>query len=535
MTDEVARLVLRNNYQQTLALSLAERRGTRGPRLPSAADARRWRRAAGSTARSSSCPTNGDAAERAQARQALTRPELAVLLAYAKLDSAGRIDRQRGARRSVFPAANWSGYFPPAAARERFRKESRSHRLKREIITDALANRVINLAGPAFVARMKEMSGAPAARIVRAFTVADGAFGFGRLKARIDALDGRMDAAAQIGMVADVAEILRRLGLWFITNIPADADLGETVALYRRGMETLHGTFSSLISPYEAHDTETRIAALTAAGAPIDVAEDVGVLPLMAAAPEVALLAYNQSLNLDLVVGAYFAMGAEVGLDRLRGLAGAHQRRRALGPALRSGAISDDLFAGQRALTAPAALAMLPAHQAKGARADGAEAVKLWAASKADALARAKSFLDALERAGELSVAKLTLANSQYPRIGGPLDVFAAPCLQFHRAAPGNEDGDLPAVTFVGVAEIPQIRFFQPRPNADPGRPEDVEQQPVGGQVRVGPDEQEDAEVPGVAHPAVRASDDEAATAALFPRRYALMGPRPKGSKPRSA
>ena len=110
-------------------------------------------------------------------------------------------------------------------------------------------------------------------------------------------------------------------------------------------------------------------------------------------------------------------MGAEVGLDRLRGLA------RRIGGAehwdrLAVRRISDDLFAGQRALSS-AALAMLPAGQAKGGRADGAEAVKLWAASKADALARAKSFLEALERSGDLSVAKLTLANSQIHELAG--------------------------------------------------------------------------------------------------------------------
>ena len=56
---------------------------------------------------------------------------------------------------------------------------------------------------------------------------------------------------------------------------------------------------------------------------------------------------------------------------------------------------------------------------AKGGRNDGAEAVRLWMASKADALSRAKSFLDALERTGELSVAKLTLANSQIHELAG--------------------------------------------------------------------------------------------------------------------
>ncbi|MGC9952915.1 MAG: NAD-glutamate dehydrogenase [Rhizomicrobium sp.] len=414
MTGDVAAHVLANNYDQTLALSVALSRGAKD--LDAHSRFMRDLEARGRLDRAVEfLPDDGELRRRAQNGKGLTRPELALLLAYAKLDlKAELIAGDLPDDPHFLPEL--TGYFPPAAA-EKFREELEKHRLKREIVTDAIANRVINLAGPVFVARMKEMSGAPAARIVRAFTVADGAFGFDRLKARIDALDGRMDAAAQTGMYADIAEILRRLGLWFITNIPAEADLGETVALYRRGMENLRGTFSSLISPYEAHDTEARIAALTAAGAPVDVAEDVGVLPLMAAAPEVALLAHNQSLNFDLVVGAFFAMGTEVGLDRLRGLArrtsgGEHWDRLAIRR------ISDDLFAGQRALTA-AALAMLPPEKAKGGRSDGAEAVKLWAASKADALARARSFLEALERTGELSVAKLTLANSQIHELAG--------------------------------------------------------------------------------------------------------------------
>jgi glutamate dehydrogenase len=414
MTDDVAAHVLEDNYDQTLALSVALSRDAKD--LDAHGRFMRDLEARGRLDRAVEfLPDDGELRRRAQNGKGLTRPELAVLLAYAKLDLKAELIAGDLPDDPYF-LPGLTGYFPPAAV-AKFREELEKHRLKREIVANALANRVINLAGPVFVARMKEMSGAPAARVVRAFTVADGAFGFGRLKTCIDALDGRMDTAAQTGMVADIAEILRRLGLWFITNVPADADLGETVALYRRGMENLRGTFSGLISPYEAHDIEARIAALAAAGAPADVAEDVAVLPLMAAAPEIALLARNQSLNLDLVVGAYFAMGAEVGLDRLRGLArritgGEHWDRLAI---LR---ISDDLFAGQRALTA-AALAMLPAEKAKGGRGDGTEAVKLWAASKADALARAKSFLDALERTGELSVAKLTLANSQIHELAG--------------------------------------------------------------------------------------------------------------------
>jgi len=137
----------------------------------------------------------------------------------------------------------------------------------------------------------------------------------------------------------------------------------------------------------------------------------------MAAAPEVALLAHHRGYNLDVVAGAYFKMGSEVGIDRLRALAsriGAVEHWDRL--AIRR--ISDDLYAGQRALTS-AALALLPEAMQKRGRAEGAEAVKLWAESKADALTRAKSFFDALERTGELSVAKLTLADSQIHELAG--------------------------------------------------------------------------------------------------------------------
>ena len=414
MTDDVAAHVLKDNYDQTLALSVALSR-TQGD-LDAHGRFMRELELRGRLDRAVEfLPDDGELRRRAQNGKGLTRPELAVLLAYAKLDLKDELIASDLPDDPHFRSA-LTGYFPSAAA-EKFAGELEQHRLRREIVVDVLANRVVNLAGPLFVARMKEMSGAPAARVIRAFAAAVGAFGLDRLKTHIDALDGQMEAGAQIGMYAEIAEILRRLGLWFIVNLPADADLGETIALHRHGVDSLRGTFSTLISPFEANDTEARIAALQGAGAPTEIAEDVGVLRLMAAAPEIALLAHSRSLDLDLVAGAYFAMGAAVGIDKLRGLAGQigggeHWDRLAIRR------INDDLFAGQRALTA-AALALLPSDKAKGGRAAGAEAVTLWAAGKADALARTRSFFEALERSGELSVAKLTLANSQIHELAG--------------------------------------------------------------------------------------------------------------------
>ncbi|MDR3528531.1 MAG: NAD-glutamate dehydrogenase [Rhizomicrobium sp.] len=405
MTDEVARLVLTDNYDQTLALTVAEARGAAD--LDASGRYMRDLEARGRLDRTVEfLPDDGEIRRRLQAGKGLTRPELAVLLAYAKLDlKAELITSDLPDDLYFLPAL--SAYFPPEAV-QRLPEELGKHRLKREIITDGVANRVVNLAGPLFVARMKEMSGASEARVVRAFAVADGAFGLSQLKRRIDALDRKIDATLQTSMYGDIAQILRRLGLWFITNLPQGAELAEAVALYRSAAELLRGTFSTLISPYEAEDTEGRIAELTQAGVPVDIAEDVATLALMGGLPEIALLAHLRGLDLDLVAGAFFAVGKAAGIDRLRGKASRisaaeHWDRLAIRR------IMDDLYAGQRALTA-AALSDVTGGTGRQA---GAQAVERWRDGHSDALHRTTTFLAALDAAGELSVAKLTLANSQ--------------------------------------------------------------------------------------------------------------------------
>jgi glutamate dehydrogenase len=332
-----------------------------------------------------------------------------VLLAYAKLDLDAEINASDLPEEGYF-ASELAGYFPPAAVK-RFPDELAQHRLKREIVSTVLANKIVNLAGPVFVHRMKEVSSAPASRVARAFAVAEGAFGLAALKARIDMLDGKVPAALQTGMYEDVADFLRRLGLWFLVNVPANADLGATVALHRAGVEALRGTFSTLVSPYEMTDTTARIKEMTDAGAPLDLADDVAALPLWGTAPEIASLAHSRDLDIDLVAGAYFAIGAIIGLDRVRGLAlniaaTEHWDRLAIRR------IVDDLYAGQRALTAQV-LKPFEGDKMDRTRADGAKAADAWAESRADLLGRTKSFLEELERTGDLSIAKLTLANSQ--------------------------------------------------------------------------------------------------------------------------
>ncbi len=164
MTDEVAALVLRNNYLQTLAISLAERNGmddlASRQRLMQTLEGR------GLLDRSVEfLPDDAEIAERRRRGQALTRPELAVLLAYAKLTLEQRSATRLRCRTIPISARNCIRYFP-AELSQRYPDALEHHRLRREIIATQLTNSIINRGGPSLIARLTDETGASADRIV---------------------------------------------------------------------------------------------------------------------------------------------------------------------------------------------------------------------------------------------------------------------------------------------------------------------------------------------------------------------------------
>jgi glutamate dehydrogenase len=389
LTDDVAAHVLADNYNQTMALSVAELRAARD--IDAYARAMRDLESRGKLDRAVEfLPSDAAMQTLAHDGRGLTRPELCVLLAYAKLDLDAEVLASTLPDDPAF-AALLTGYFPPPAV-AKFPDEPQRHRLKREIISTVLINALVNLTGPVFVQRMRELSGRDGAGVTRGFVLADGAFGLSALKTRIDALDGKADAKVQTRLYADIADQFRRVTPWFLSHVPADAAIADTVALHRAGVEALRQSYT-LTEGDTAH-----IAELTKAGVPEDVARDVALLPALAAAPDVALLAHQAKTEPGKVAALYFTLGHSLGLSRLRGLASKlsppdHWDRLAVRRLL------DDLSAAQRNI-------------AGSLLASGAD-VEKWAAARTEALDRTRTFLNTLESSGELSIAKLMLASSQ--------------------------------------------------------------------------------------------------------------------------
>ena len=186
MTDEVGRLVLRNNYLQTLAISLAERRGAGDLGFLS-----RFMEVLESAGRLDRgiefLPGPADIERRRSDGAGLTRPELAVLLAYAKLALHDEL------LASAVPDDPYLGrelerYFPEAI-RTRFPDAVARHRLRREIIATQLANAIVNRGGPSVVTRLVDETGADAPTIAAAYAATRDSFGLIELNGAIDGLD----------------------------------------------------------------------------------------------------------------------------------------------------------------------------------------------------------------------------------------------------------------------------------------------------------------------------------------------------------
>ncbi|HEY4775704.1 MAG TPA: NAD-glutamate dehydrogenase, partial [Xanthobacteraceae bacterium] len=263
LTDEIARLVLRNNYQQTLALSLVERRGLEHlgfqQRLMQELEAR------GLLDRAVEfLPDDQELDERRRRGQPLTRPELAVLLAYAKLALYADL-LESTVPDDPYLARELQRYFP-ALLVERFPEAIERHRLRRDIIATQLANSIINRGGPSLIVRMADQSGAAADRVALAFAAVRDSFGMGALNGAIDALDGKVGGDLQLALYADVQNLLHDRIVWFLRNVDLGGGLAAVVARHQAGIAAVAQTLDRVLADEAGQAREDRVEELLEAG-----------------------------------------------------------------------------------------------------------------------------------------------------------------------------------------------------------------------------------------------------------------------------
>jgi glutamate dehydrogenase len=397
MTDEVASLVLRNNYLQTLALSLAGRRGMEDfgflQRLIQTLEAR------GLLDRGVEFLADDMAlAERRRRLQPFTRPELSVLLAYAKLSLYDDLIE------SAVPDDPYLGrelgrYFPKAIA-ERFPDALDHHRLRREIIATQLANSMINRGGPSLIVRIADQTGAAPAAIAAAFAAVRDSYGMTELNTAIDGLDNKISGKLQLELYATVQDLLLDRIVWFLRNADLSRGLADAVNHYRDGITAVAIALDSALSAEALSTRAQRQHQLAEAGVPDALAARIADLGPLGAAPDIVLVAERTGRRVEEAAATYFAAGSFFRLDRIISAADAipvadYFDRLALDRA------RDSIGDAERGLTA----AMV------GDGVTGADAVEAWVVPRKSEVERIRLAIHEIANSG-MTLSKLSVAAS---------------------------------------------------------------------------------------------------------------------------
>ena len=314
MTDEVAATVLRNNYLQTLAISLAEVDGI-GDLGFQQQLMQRLEKLDHLNRALESLPSDAAIAERAAASRPLTRPELAVLLAYAK------IDLNHSLIGSAVPDDPYLGralmaYFPPLM-RERFADEIAHHPLRREIITTSLTNDIINSGGPTFIVRLAEETGSTPEDIAYAFAAVMAVYGLSGIYAGIDALDGKMDGQKQLLLYRKVQDLLRKQTAWFLRHALSEESLEPEIERYRAGVERLAMNLAAALPKEALARLEAGQKRLEAEGVPGQLANRLAALEPLTQALDAVRVANPMKVPVQDAARTIFAIRDAFHLDEL--------------------------------------------------------------------------------------------------------------------------------------------------------------------------------------------------------------------------
>ncbi|TRZ68373.1 MAG: NAD-glutamate dehydrogenase [Rhodocyclaceae bacterium] len=306
MTDDVATLVLRDNYFQTQMLSVTH---ARGPALLD--EQSRYMRFLANNGRLNRriefLPFDEQIAERKAAGIGLTNPELAVLLAYNKMELFDAL-MASDVPEDPYISTALQRYFPKQL-RERYPGHIQRHPLRREIIATHVVNSMVNRVGPTFVYRLQQETGAAIADIVRAYMATREVFGQVPLWQAVEALDNQVADATQTAMVLECLRLVERGTLWFLRHREHLGDLAKTLVRFTASVDQLAESIYTVVGKEYRSKLDEVIRHYTELGVAEALAKRVAGLEELYSALDLVEIATDLDRPVELVARVYFALG----------------------------------------------------------------------------------------------------------------------------------------------------------------------------------------------------------------------------------
>jgi glutamate dehydrogenase len=399
MTEDIARQVLRDNYEQNTLLGNA--RAQEHAMLPVHRRLIHWLEDRGDLDPNLEfLPNDTEIQRRHDAGLGLTSPEFSVLVAYAKLGL------KKDLLLSALPDEPWfqatlTKYFPNPI-RENYQDKLSSHPLRREIITNSVVNSMVNRGGMTFAFRASEETGATAEQVTRAFVVCREVFDMIGFIASVEALDNVVPTEIQTMLYLEFRRLLDRAVRWFLVNRPSTINVASEVERFSAVVADLGPQIPTLLRGAERTRFEQRVKELEKVGAPKEMAIRAAGLLDQFSLLDIVEISVDTGRESGEVAPVYFAASEQFGIDAMLTRV-SRLPRDDRWDALARGALRYDLYAVLKALTTAVldstTSGMLPKDR-----------IRAWSQANAESLDRANASLAGIQRLDNPGISALSVA-----------------------------------------------------------------------------------------------------------------------------
>ena len=311
MTEEVGDLVIEDCYRQTHSLSITAKRGVNQlkEQVRFIHDLER----AGKLDRALEfIPDDEEISDRVAKGNGLTRPELAVLLAYSKMVLKEELVHKDITDNPYHNRLLINAF--PKQLRDKYQDEMQQHPLRAEIIATKLANKIGNDMGFNFVNRMKEETGATVVEIANSYIMACAIFELEEFWQKIEILNNKISTAIQTEMLFQYRRTVRRATRWFLRHRNKALSIEQSIELYKPTFTILSKKLNSFLIEEEVEEMQRVENDLVAEAVPKVIAQRISQLSIIFSALDIADIAEQEGKDVDLVANLYFKLGVRLEL-----------------------------------------------------------------------------------------------------------------------------------------------------------------------------------------------------------------------------
>ncbi|TAL63460.1 MAG: NAD-glutamate dehydrogenase [Legionella sp.] len=315
MTDEVSKLVLRDNFLQTRAISLTASQALRSLELQGRY-INELERTGKIDRNLEFLPDDKILTERKLMGHGLGRPSIAVLMCYSKTLLKEQILASDVPEEQYMNQILIQSF--PKPLQDRFSKQMQDHPLRREIIATKLSNIIINEMGFTYVYRLQDETGAPVSAIVRAYMIARNVLNLEAIWKQIEELGTKISAQKQIDMMMLYVRLCRRVTRWFLRSQRRSVDITKTIKLYSQGVSELKKAMPGVFGEKQKALYEEQYLEFINDGIPPILAHELTVTRGLFAATDIIEIANEKGIKIDKVAELYFGIGEYLDLTWIR-------------------------------------------------------------------------------------------------------------------------------------------------------------------------------------------------------------------------